>query len=85
MSKNNKKGAQCAPYPLTGEAFRRMLFTHQLIHGIGGQCPPYTSMLAFGAGQGVPGRLAFGEGILFPGQDGFQGFQGHFHLGVVGL
>ena len=42
-------------------------------------------MQALGAGQGVPGQLALGEGILFPGQDRLQGFQGHFQLGVVGL
>jgi hypothetical protein len=42
-------------------------------------------MLTLGAGQGVSDRLAFGQGMLFPGQDGFQGFQGHFQLGVVGL
>jgi hypothetical protein len=42
-------------------------------------------MPALGAGQGVSGRLAFRERILFPGQDGFQGLQGHFQLGVVRL
>jgi hypothetical protein len=41
-------------------------------------------MLALGT-EGVPGRLAFGERIFFPGQDSFQGLQGHFQLGVVGL